>query len=209
LYPGNGFITVSLSLHITHEGFVSQPSSFLAIILQLPIPKMQLSSIPLLPSSYPGRLASRNSTLNSQLLCLVASSDSVSFYNYSTPTTQKTASIVKRRVLLACYLPMDGLLLAGVHFAGMCLSSRCLAMGMCVTICSLLTSPSALLQLAHLHMKFSVYFLSPWTHLFRYMSSAWLCIARRLNRRMHHSGNAVDTSWSASHAALHYVIVQF
>jgi hypothetical protein len=35
---------------------------FLAIILQLPIPKTRLNSIPLLPSSRPGRLASRNST---------------------------------------------------------------------------------------------------------------------------------------------------
>jgi hypothetical protein len=55
-------ITVSLSLQITHEVFFSQPNSFLAIILQLPIPKTQLTSIPLLPSSYPGKLTSRNST---------------------------------------------------------------------------------------------------------------------------------------------------
>jgi hypothetical protein len=34
-YPGNGFITVPLSLKITHELFFSQPNSFLAIILQL------------------------------------------------------------------------------------------------------------------------------------------------------------------------------
>jgi hypothetical protein len=37
---------------------------FLALILRLPIPKTRLQSIPLLPSSYPGRLASRNSTLH-------------------------------------------------------------------------------------------------------------------------------------------------
>jgi hypothetical protein len=46
----------------------SQPNSFLVIILQLPIPKTRLNSIPLLPSSYPGRLASRNSTLRFMLL---------------------------------------------------------------------------------------------------------------------------------------------
>jgi hypothetical protein len=57
------FITVSLSLRITHEGFFAPPNSFLAIILQLPIPKTRLHSIPLLPSSCPGRLSSRNSTL--------------------------------------------------------------------------------------------------------------------------------------------------
>jgi hypothetical protein len=35
-YPGNGFITVLLSLHVTHEVLFSQPNSFLTIILQLP-----------------------------------------------------------------------------------------------------------------------------------------------------------------------------
>jgi hypothetical protein len=40
----------------------SQPNSFLALVLRLPIPKIRLHSIPLLPSSYPGRLASRNAT---------------------------------------------------------------------------------------------------------------------------------------------------
>jgi hypothetical protein len=62
-YPGNGFITVSLSLQITHEVFFAPPNPFLAIILQLPIPKTRLNSILLLPSSQPGRLAPRNSTL--------------------------------------------------------------------------------------------------------------------------------------------------
>jgi hypothetical protein len=58
----SGFITVSLSFQITKEVFLSEPNSFLAIILQLPIPKIRLNSIPLLPSSCPGRLASRIST---------------------------------------------------------------------------------------------------------------------------------------------------
>jgi hypothetical protein len=57
------YIQVSLSLQMTHEVFFSQPNSFLAIILQLPIPKARFNSMPLLPSSYPGRLDSRNSTL--------------------------------------------------------------------------------------------------------------------------------------------------
>jgi hypothetical protein len=55
----------TLSLQITHEVFVTPPNSFLTIILQLSIPKTRLSSIHLLPSSYPGRLASRNATLHS------------------------------------------------------------------------------------------------------------------------------------------------
>jgi hypothetical protein len=58
------FNIVPLSLQITHEVSFSQPNSFFAIILQLPIPNTRLNSIPLLPSSYPGRLASRNPTLH-------------------------------------------------------------------------------------------------------------------------------------------------
>jgi hypothetical protein len=56
------FITVSLSLQITHEVSILQPNSFLAIILQMLIQKTRLSLIPVLQSSYRVRLASRNST---------------------------------------------------------------------------------------------------------------------------------------------------
>jgi hypothetical protein len=62
-YPGNGLITVSLSLRITYEVFLSSLLTFLPLICSC-----QLNSIPLLPSSYPGRLASRNSTLHYRLL---------------------------------------------------------------------------------------------------------------------------------------------
>jgi hypothetical protein len=58
----------SLSFQITYAVFFSQLNSILAINLQLPIEKTRLNSIPLIPSSYPGRLASRNSTLHSLLL---------------------------------------------------------------------------------------------------------------------------------------------
>jgi hypothetical protein len=37
---------------------------FIALILRLPIPKTRLSLIPLLPSSHPGRLVSRSSTIH-------------------------------------------------------------------------------------------------------------------------------------------------
>jgi hypothetical protein len=69
-YPGNGFITVSLSLQITHEDLFAPPNSFLAMILQLPIPKTRPNENPLLQSSYPGRLAYRNSTVFSTELSL-------------------------------------------------------------------------------------------------------------------------------------------
>jgi hypothetical protein len=50
------FMTVSLSIQITHKVFFPQPNSFLSIILQMPT---QFSSS--VPISYPGRLGSRNS----------------------------------------------------------------------------------------------------------------------------------------------------
>jgi hypothetical protein len=54
------FITVSLSIQITHEVFFSQPNSLLAIFL--PFRKTRLNSIPLLPSSRPSRLAWNSTT---------------------------------------------------------------------------------------------------------------------------------------------------
>jgi hypothetical protein len=78
--PGNRCITVWVSLQIPHKVFLAPLDSFPAIILQLPVPKTRLSSIPLLPSSYPARLASRNSTRqNWTLPC-----------NHFSRTTQKT-----------------------------------------------------------------------------------------------------------------------
>jgi hypothetical protein len=50
---------VPLSLQITHEVFFPQSNFFLAVILQLPIPKIRFNSIPLFPSSYLGKLASK------------------------------------------------------------------------------------------------------------------------------------------------------
>jgi hypothetical protein len=103
------FITASLSLQITHEVFLSLPNYFLAIILQLPISKTRLNSNPLLPSSYPDRLASRNSNFQSTapLPCLL--------YNYFERTTQKTqplllemrsySAVAWQRKLLAYSLP--------------------------------------------------------------------------------------------------------
>jgi hypothetical protein len=57
---------LAMALWRSHCHFRShKKSSFhsLTPCLQLPIPKTRLDSIPLLPSSYPGRLAPRNSTL--------------------------------------------------------------------------------------------------------------------------------------------------
>jgi hypothetical protein len=64
------FITVSLSLQITHEGFFSQPNSLLAIILQLSIPKTRLSSVPLFPRSY---AFSKDGPTNAFTICIIFS----------------------------------------------------------------------------------------------------------------------------------------
>jgi hypothetical protein len=52
----------SLTVPSDHAEVVFSPLNFFIIILQLAIPKTQLGSNPLLPSSYPGRLAFRIST---------------------------------------------------------------------------------------------------------------------------------------------------
>jgi hypothetical protein len=106
-------------------------SSFRSLISFFPLfCNCQLNSIPLLPSSYTGRLASRNSTLHSFLnICCWTLFD-----NAFARTTQKTASIFKEACWLSRCLARDVLLLRSYACAGMCLPSRCLAMGIHVTI---------------------------------------------------------------------------
>jgi hypothetical protein len=121
---------------MTHGDFFSQSNSFLAIILQLPIPKTRLSSIPLLPSPYPGRLASRNPTrLDSTRLddysCQLRN---FSLYPRCMDHAENTASIVKQAYLLILCLAIDVLLLRVLAPAGMCLPSCCVAMGLYVTL---------------------------------------------------------------------------
>jgi hypothetical protein len=110
-----------MSLQITHEVFFPQNNSFLAIILQLPIPKTQLNSIPLLPTSYPGRMASRNSALLNWTL----------LYNYFACTTQKTKPLYWWEGVFTAPLHSNRSypIVAFVFVAaGMCLPSLCLTM---------------------------------------------------------------------------------
>jgi hypothetical protein len=75
---------------------------FLCLILRLSIPKTRLHSI---PSSYLGRLASRNLTFHFRLEYSAWSSLlTVPFHNPSAWTTHKTVFIVKDACLLVCYL---------------------------------------------------------------------------------------------------------
>jgi hypothetical protein len=100
---------------------------FLGLILQLTIPKTQLNSI---PSPYRGRLASRSSILHFRL-------------GYSAHITQCDLlcsfinplpfSIIKEACLQFCCLPIDAQLL-NAFVARMCLPSRCLTMGIHITI---------------------------------------------------------------------------
>jgi hypothetical protein len=102
-------MTVPQSFQITREVFFSQTNSFLAIILQL------------LPSSCPGRLASRNSTWFNWTL----------FYNHFALTTQKTQLFYCYKGVFTEPLHSNGshLIVACVFVATwMCLPSRCLAM---------------------------------------------------------------------------------
>jgi hypothetical protein len=157
---------------------------FLTLFLWLPIPKTRIRLIPLLPSSYPCRLASRSSTLHSRLDYSLYSSKSKLLYarwftanqfvlassplkittwdffneppltrmgkfsilhkycsvRSNTPyyhfarTTQKTACIVDMSCLPRSCLAIDILLSRTLARAGMCLPSRCLALGIHVTV---------------------------------------------------------------------------
>jgi hypothetical protein len=59
-HPGNGFISVLLCLQITHEVFLHSLIPFLPLFCNGKIKTRPNSNHPL-PSSYPGRMASRNS----------------------------------------------------------------------------------------------------------------------------------------------------
>jgi hypothetical protein len=86
-----------------------------------------LNSILLLPSSYPGRLASRNST---QFYAAPASFGTL-HYNQVARTTQKTQSLYCWERVFTARLHRNGSysIVACVFVAaGMCLRSRCLAM---------------------------------------------------------------------------------
>jgi hypothetical protein len=59
-----------------------------------------------------------------------------SIYNSSARTPRKTlSSFVKNACFLARYLSLDVLLLLTAYALSVCLPNRCLAMGICVTIC--------------------------------------------------------------------------
>jgi hypothetical protein len=124
----------------------------------------QFSSVPLLPSSYPGRLASRNSTqfftslfdYCSVLLQLRAP-------KLDSPTTTSHGSYGKHslyylRSLFNAPLPSNRHpIIACLYVAGMCLSIRCLAMDIhfaILTICENPISHSDLRGLVHLPQIF-------------------------------------------------------
>jgi hypothetical protein len=102
--------SVSLSIQIKHEVVFSQSNSLLAIILQLPIPKILFKSIPLLTSQQAG-IPKLDSSLLIAVLYSLFHLLTVSFYNPSARTTQKTAFIVKDACLLVQYLAVNLLLL--------------------------------------------------------------------------------------------------
>jgi hypothetical protein len=91
------------------------------------------SSAPKLISRQAG-VSKLDSPLSS-LLCTTLCCRTL-LYNHFTRTSRKTPSyIVKEACLLTRCLAMDALLLRAYAFVGMCSPSRCLAMGLRVTIC--------------------------------------------------------------------------
>jgi hypothetical protein len=113
---------VSLLFQITHEVFFAPPNSFLAIILQLPIPKTRLST----PKAH---------ILAGWHLETLPDSTTPSFgtlpYNHFPRTTRKTQLICYWEGVFTATLHSNGSysIVACVFVtAGMCLPSRCLAM---------------------------------------------------------------------------------
>jgi hypothetical protein len=121
------FISHILATDISqsHCNFKSHmKSSFRNLIPFLPL----FCSFPfriLEPSSYPGRQTSRNPTLHFRFLSILPNTSSQSL---CTDPKENIASIVKEACILICCLAMDILFLLTLSRAGMCLSSRCLAM---------------------------------------------------------------------------------
>jgi hypothetical protein len=135
--PSNGFITILLSLRNTHKVFFAQPISFLSIILQLPILKTRLNSIPLLPSSYTGRLGSRKSAFQFRLDYCFYSIQLLLPCPFITPRywPHKNTSLYCQGGVFTASLPSNGRVsVACIRFDGMCLPSHSLAMGIQVTI---------------------------------------------------------------------------
>jgi hypothetical protein len=121
--PGKGFITVSLSVQITCEVFLSQRNIFLAMILQLPVPKTQHSLIPQLASSYPGRLASLNSPLST-----ATSQLKTSLQPFCTDHAENSFSIGKACLLRSCIETEFARLLVAYLLPRECLPIRYLTM---------------------------------------------------------------------------------
>jgi hypothetical protein len=83
-------ITVSLSLQIIHEVLIAPSNSLSCPYSVTYNSETPLHTTPLLPSSLPVRLTSRLFTLCCSTVLVYLVSSSVSFYNTSARTTQKT-----------------------------------------------------------------------------------------------------------------------
>jgi hypothetical protein len=126
------FITVSLSLQITHEVFFAPPNSFLAISSQSPSTSISRTR----PSSWQLTQMNLSSAELSQRLTTTNSNDLLCPFITSQhgPRSKYSLSIVEKTCLLIRCLAMDVLLLCAYASAGMCLPNRSLAMGLYVTI---------------------------------------------------------------------------
>jgi hypothetical protein len=130
-YPGNGIIIVSLSLRNTHGIFFSQPNFFLCNYSEIANSEDSTqfnSSAPKLISWQVG-VSKLNSSRHYYCSLLPNT-----FYNHFARTTQKTTSVVMIACFLIRCLAVDDPLLRSLAPAGMCLPSRCQAMGIRVTI---------------------------------------------------------------------------
>jgi hypothetical protein len=121
-----------LSLEITHEVFFEQSNSCLVVSSQSP--STAISGTP--PNSRQ-QLTQMNPSSTELSQLLTTNSHDLSFSRYNPrhgPAENTASSLLRRLYLLIRCLAMDVLLLRAFSSAGMCLPSRCLTMGIHVTL---------------------------------------------------------------------------
>jgi hypothetical protein len=127
------FSTVSLSLQITHEVFFHSLTHSLPLFCNCQFRRLGLiqfliyrhAGVPKLDSSFSWLL----------LLVKVKVKLTLRLTDYCTDHVENTAYIVDQTCLPCCCPAIDVLLLQKLTRAEMCLPSRCLAVGLHITIC--------------------------------------------------------------------------
>jgi hypothetical protein len=130
-YPGNGFITVLLSLQITHEVFFSPTNSLVAISSQSPSTAISRTN-PILNNKFQAHIPA-GWRLGTQLFAATASFGTLYNHLHGPRRKHSLYTVGKVCLQLGC-LAIDIILLRALAPSVMCLPGCCLEMGIHVTI---------------------------------------------------------------------------